>query len=240
MSKPLLFISNLDLVINKNTLFCQISISLNCNERIGITGPSGCGKSTLLKSIINRKFPYGSKQDGFQYDASATCAYIPQSNGLLPWFSLKKNLSVFSKNSELTEQVIKRCRLENVLSSFPSQLSGGEYQRATLACGLISSPSLYIADEPLTELDLTNKWKMLSFWSDQIKETKASLLLVSHDPDTLLYLCDKVIVVSDKPSSVIAELNFSSQHPRDINFLTSPEFNMGKVNLLNRISSREN
>ncbi len=239
MTNTIFKIKNLNLVIDNHNLLNQFSFDFLKGERVGLTGPSGCGKSTFIKSIINNSFPKKSTYDFFSNNSIIISSYIPQNNGLLPWFSLKKNLSIFSKDTSFTENVVEHFSLKNSLYNFPHQLSGGEYQRATLANALINKPDLYIADEPLTELDITNKWKLLSFWSKHILNTNASLLLVSHDIETLSYLCDRIIVLSDKPSIIIKEIVIYSQHPRNLDFLVSTEFIDAKKELLKIISKEK-
>jgi sulfonate transport system ATP-binding protein len=235
MQKPVLNISSLNLVIEEKQLLTNFCLQINKSERVAITGPSGCGKSTFLKSIITGKFPKGSSMESFEKSSKEKYAYTPQKEGLSPWFSLKKNISIFNRDSQLAEKIIDKFGLKTVQNNFPNQLSGGEYQRSTIALALISKPNFLIADEPLTELDLFNKWTMLDFVSNYIAENQATLLLASHDPDTLLYLSDRIIILSDRPSKIETEIKLSAKHPRSIDYLTSDEFNEAKKILLDKI-----
>lgn len=235
MPDVIIEIEQLNLKINSIELLKDFSFQLHKGQRIGITGPSGCGKSTLIKSLIKNTFPVGTTFLTFRKKGSSIYSYIPQSNGLLPWFSLKRNLRIFTKDNTLYTQVIQQFKLSNSLNNFPHQLSGGEYQRALLAAAIINCPDVYLVDEPLTELDITNKWDLLSFWSNQIRNAEATLLLVSHDIETLIYLCDKVIVLSDKPSRVIKEFAVTEPHPRQLDFLVSDTFTNSKKHLLKTI-----
>lgn len=239
MEQTILNIENLNLSIENNILLNDFNLSITKGQRIGITGPSGCGKSTLIKSIINNGFPKGSNVKTFEKLDSLKSSYIPQNSGLLPWFSLQKNIDIFSNSTNITNEIIKSFNLKNSLSNFPHQLSGGEYQRATLLTAIVNNPNLFIADEPLTELDISNKWKLLSFWSKVIKMNNSSLLLVSHEIETLLYLCDRVIVLSDKPTKTTKEIEINIGHPRTIHFLTSDIFTAIKKELLEVLNQSE-
>lgn len=239
MAEKIFEVDNLNMVIKENNLLNAFSLKINKSERVGITGPSGCGKSTLIKSIISKKFPQGSTFKNVFYDYLINSSYIPQSHGLLPWYSLKKNLSIFSNDNAFTNKVVSMFNLQDILNNFPHQLSGGEYQRSMLANSLISNPDIYYADEPLTELDILNKWKLFLFWSEHIYNSQASLLLISHDIETLLYLCDRVIVLSDKPSFIIKELNINISHPRTIDFLVSDTFYQKKRELVYCINNEK-
>ena len=236
-TSPILKISSLNLNIETNKLLNNFSLEINKGERVAITGPSGCGKSTLLKSIIANKFPQGSLFKTFEKSISNKVAFVPQNNGLLPWFSLNKIFSIFSRDKFLENDIVEKFGMQNLLNSFPNQLSGGEYQRSLLATALVSKPNFLLADEPITELDLSNKWRLLEYLSKYLSQNQAALLLVSHDPDTLLYLSDKIIVLSDKPSNIITEIKLTSVHPRNIDYLTSVEFNNAKKILLEKVQS---
>lgn len=235
MESNLIEIRKLNLQLEKVLLMNEFNFILNKNERIGITGPSGCGKSTFIKSLIKNKFPSGSKIDTYIKVNPLKSSYIPQNSGLLPWFSLKENIFIFSKDEKKIDIITETFNLKNSLHNFPSQLSGGEYQRATLLTAIINNPTLFIADEPLTELDLSNKWHLLHYWSNFMKQKHSSLILVSHDIETLLYLCDKIIVLSDKPSKVISEIEIKEKHPRTKDFITSATFMEKKKILLENL-----
>ncbi len=238
MNDNLIHIEDLNLQINQIKLTEGLNISLNKRFRLGITGPSGCGKSTLIKSLIRNEFPEKSRVSKFQFNQKVKCAYVPQKNGLLSWFSLRKHFEVFSKTNELIQLVSSEFNLVNSLDNFPHQLSGGEYQRATLANAIMSEPELYLADEPLTELDIVSKLKLLVYWSEVMSNTSASLLIISHDIETLAYLCDRVIVLTDKPSVIKKDLTLNAPHPRTKEFLISQEFNDAKKELLEIIKTK--
>lgn len=235
-TKYLIEINQLNLYIEKIQLTSNISLAIRKGRRIGITGPSGCGKSSLLKAIISKEFSTETIFNKFEVAPENLLSYMPQSNGLLPWFSLKKNFEIFSKGSHNYEEIVRAFNLSSVLDSFSYHLSGGEYQRAILAAAIINKPDIFLADEPLTEIDISRKWKLLYFWSKKIKEFDASLLLVSHDLETLLYLCDKVLVLSDKPSQIKKEIIINAEHPRELNFLFSQKFLEAKSEMLNLIN----
>lgn len=216
MTSPLLQLLKLNLVSpTGQTLLSSFDITLPVNYRIGITGASGCGKTTLLKSILNRSFDYGSEHKEFQL-TDKHIGYIPQSSGLLPWFSLEKNFSLVFKKAvkpSYYDSMLSAFDLQSCLKKYPTDLSGGEYQRSLLALSIALNPPLYLADEPLTEVDLKRKWIILDYWSSILNENKASLLLVSHDINTLSYLCDQVIILKGSP----AQCETSVEIPRNIN-----------------------
>jgi len=227
-------IENLNLLISNQLLLTNFNLSLNIGERIGLTGPSGCGKSTLLKSIISGKFPTSSSFNAFSKSEIKKIGYVPQTNGLLPWFSIKKQLSIFSQKPNHINEVATNLKINLCMNNFPDEISGGEAQRSLLCCSILSNPDLYIADEPLTEVDLELKWRILKYWSKIIFESKSSLLIVSHDLDTLTYMCDKIIVLSEKPSKIIKILEINNNHPRDFKEILNSS---ARIEILNKIIS---
>ena len=146
MSNVAIEIEKLNLKIKGNELLSDFSIKILKGERVGITGPSGCGKSTLIKAIIKNSFPDNSKTEKFHKAKNSIYSYVPQTNGLLPLFSLKRNLDIFKKDTSLYEETIDKFKIRNSLKNFPHQLSGGEYQRSILASAIINQPDIFLAD----------------------------------------------------------------------------------------------
>ena len=213
-------INNLHLAIGGSILFEDFSLSIAGSQRIGITGPSGCGKTTLLRSIVNGHPPEGSSFEVFDVGQEAI-GYAPQVGGLFPWFDVQRNLQFFfdkrhsphSVNPTI-EDMTRDFGLGKCVHNFPSQLSGGEYQRSILACATITTPSVFIIDEPLTGVDYRMKWQVLEAVSAQIHRRRATMVLVSHDVEILSYLCDRVITLSGKPARRAEEFVFPGGHPR--------------------------
>lgn len=197
--KCLIDIQKLDLAINSLELLKNFSLKLQKGEKIGLTGPSGCGKTTLLNSIIENKTPESSSFEKFEINNQFNINYNPQKNGLLPWYDVRKNLQILTKrNASLSSNILKNFNINSKLNSYPNELSGGEYQRVSLAISLLSNPDLLIIDEPLTGVDIKLKYKILQELYLYLNTEYKSLLLVSHEIDILLFLCDKIIFVSKK------------------------------------------
>jgi NitT/TauT family transport system ATP-binding protein len=219
--KPLILIHELQLFIDSKQLFSSFNLSLKPTERVGITGPSGCGKTTLIRGIIQGQLPVRSNYKIFNVPKTGI-SYVPQTGGLIPWFTLKRNLIFFfSKTNDkfldknLIEDIVKGYGLDNCLETFPANLSGGEYQRAVLACATVTQPKIFLIDEPLTEVDTRMKWIALETLTKAVTKNSAALLLVSHDIEILTYLCDKVIMLGNEPVLIIQKHILPGRHPRD-------------------------
>lgn len=217
-----LVIDSLSLRLENRHLIEGFSLRLCPGTRIGITGPSGCGKTTLLRSIVGRQITSPSTVTRFELSVDRV-GYVPQQGGLLPWFSLRRNLIVFSQyvtgdKDAWCDKVLQWMELEGAAETSSQRLSGGELQRARLACAIVSRPGLFCADEPLTEVGLQQKWRILRRWSNEMNATLTSLLLVSHDVETLFYLCDEIIVLDGQPGQPATQVDRfflrDQPHPR--------------------------
>jgi ABC-type nitrate/sulfonate/bicarbonate transport system ATPase subunit len=243
VNEGLITISKLALRLGRLDLLCGFSLGLTEKKRIGITGPSGCGKTTLFRSIIKKHPPDGSKFEEFQINfGGRRVGYVPQSGGLLPWYSVHRNLRYFAAHKGQVEEVDAyiaevgaALELTERMSHFPDQLSGGERQRALLACGMATEPVLFLADEPLTEVDLEKKWRLIQHWSNWMIQHGSSLLLISHDIDVLLYLCDEIIVLEGRPARPAYRFDLDIPHPRDRSALIGDEANQIRKALTGRM-----
>lgn len=236
---PLLDIQNLRLVLNGRVLCEGLGITVHENERVGLTGPSGCGKTTLLRSISEKGPPPGSTSDRFSR-TEHSISYVPQDGGLCPWFDMQRNIDIVRPPSAdvkawnaRVKSVTRSLDIEDVKHQFPHRLSGGEKQRWRLARALAVMPSLLVIDEPLTEVPLELRWRILQQWSADMAARRAGLLLVSHDIDVLVYMCDRIVVLNGKPATAHAEETITAPHPRPVRtFLTTEPANRMRGRLI--------
>lgn len=199
MCSTFLKIDNFSLSIDEKILFDQLSIEIASGDRVGITGPSGMGKTSLIKAIINAYTSNQSSEGSISFPTKINIGYCPQSGGLLPWFTVEKNIRVLARPESLNEQtsLINEFQIEHILDKYPTQISGGERQRVSLLISLLRSPNILILDEPLTGVNLKLKYKILQHIDLFISEDK-SLLLISHDLDILTLLSHRVLIMNDR------------------------------------------
>ena len=210
----------------------DINFDVKQGELVCILGPSGCGKTTILR-IIAGLVPhyYGSvllegEDIRINRDSLHNTAIVFQEPRLLPWRTVWQNirLSLELRNKkmeaddeQLVEHALALVGLSEFAKSFPHQLSGGMKQRVALARALVTQPQMLFMDEPLTGLDLRNREELqdeiLRIWN----EKKVSLLLVTHDPAEAIYMADRIIVLSGRPSSIrdIIPVSIPRPRPRD-------------------------
>lgn len=194
-----------------------LTFGVQQGRRVGVTGPSGCGKTTLVRSIAAGAFPDGARYRTFSVSTDRI-GYVPQRSGLFPWLTLGRNLEFFAARAgrpRIDEsKLLEVFGLDGRRNHFPAEMSGGEAQRAILACGLAAAPELMLIDEPLTGVDSSTKWRILSWLSTHVLECGMTLLVVSHDLDVLSFLTDTVMVFAKGQDRSLIEISDSTPHPR--------------------------
>lgn len=207
-------------------VFEDLSFEVRENEFLVILGPSGCGKTTLLKSISGIVEPdYGSiyKKGKQITDPTSDIAMVFQDYALLPWKTVVENVTLPLEVQNRFDEHTRRERalewlgkvgLSDVVESYPNELSGGMKQRVGLARALTADPEILLLDEPFASLDYQTKTKLqtklLELWS----EGRKSILYITHDIHEALYLADRILVLSEKPASIIDELSVDFERPR--------------------------
>lgn len=178
-----------------------VSLEMNAGDFIAIMGPSGCGKSTLLQLCGAMDLPDGGslQLDGRDVrtldDTSLTklrrerIGFVFQFFNLLPTLSVLENIAMPLLLSRVSEKVAfekarslaSRVGIEHRLDHMPSQISGGEAQRAALARAVIHEPALLIADEPTGSLDSTNGQLVLDLFRQLNQDLGIAILMATHD-----------------------------------------------------------
>jgi NitT/TauT family transport system ATP-binding protein len=202
----------------------NVSISVKPAEFVALLGPSGCGKSTLLRLAAGLEQPSQGllSEDGTPItNPDPDRILVFQDATLFPWLTVRKNIAsgldargVLKERQHRVDELLKLVKLEAFADAYPHQLSGGMAQRVAIARALVNDPKLLLLDEPFGKLDsltrLTMQKELLQLW----KQTGFTALLVTHDVEEALLLADRVIVFSDRPARIVAEVNVTKSHPR--------------------------
>jgi ABC-type nitrate/sulfonate/bicarbonate transport system ATPase subunit len=223
----------------------RLDLRIAGGEVVGVVGPSGCGKSTLLELIAGLLEPSaGELRVGGRTEAGqrlARCAYMPQRDLLLPWLAAIDNAALAPRNrgasrAEARAQaapLFERFGLEGFERARPGELSGGMRQRVAFLRTLLAGKPVMLLDEPFASLDAISRGEMQQWLAGAIAAAGHTVLLVSHDVEEALYLCDRVLVLSARPGRPVAELD--SPAPRSLprtEAVTSPEFGAARERAL--------
>jgi NitT/TauT family transport system ATP-binding protein len=184
-------------------------------EVVGIVGPSGSGKSTLLELVAGLQKPRsGSIEVGDASDAAkrlANCALMPQGDLLLPWASAIDNATLALRNRgasrrtarEEAHPLFERFGLAGFEGSRPRELSGGMRQRIAFLRTLLARKPVHLLDEPFASLDALTRADMQEWLAEALRSNPDTVLLVTHDVEEALYLCDRVLILSKRPGRLV-------------------------------------
>ncbi|MFL5833519.1 MAG: ABC transporter ATP-binding protein [Solirubrobacterales bacterium] len=215
----------------------SLTLAGEAHEVIGLVGPSGCGKSTLLELICGLQEPTEGTVaiEGGSVAAARLerCALMPQRDLLLPWYSAIDNAALALRNQGMKRAearaaaaaLFDRFGLAGFEAARPAELSGGMRQRVAFLRTLIAGKPVLALDEPFASLDAITRAEMQEWLAAALRADPRTAVLVTHDVEEALYLCDRVAVMSARPGQIVAELR--APHPRAEDrdgAVTDPEF----------------
>ncbi|MDF2117458.1 ABC transporter ATP-binding protein [Roseiarcaceae bacterium H3SJ34-1] len=218
----------------------RIDFDVRPGEFISVLGPSGCGKTTLLRMIGGLERPstgdvaIGGRSiwTSGSNEAVRSLAFAFQDSRLFPWFSIEENIALpLRLRGEPKEKRLARARelcalvgLQGFEKARPRQLSGGMRQRVSLARALAIDPRLLLLDEPFGALDAMTRDQMNLELQRICKTTGATVLLITHSISEAVFLGDRVIVLSPRPSRVHSVHEVTLPRPRTIAMQETTEF----------------
>jgi len=185
----------------------NLNIKIKKKEFVVLLGPNGCGKTTILRIIAGLEEP----TKGNIMKREENIGFIFQESVLFPWRNVEKNIEfgLEVKNIKNRKKIIKKyikliglIRFENY---HPEELSGGMKQKVALARTLAVNPSLLLVDEPFSSLDALTRKKMQKEFVKIWQKTKKTIIFVTHDIEEALFLADRIILLSERPASIISE-----------------------------------
>lgn len=213
----------------------DISLEVKKGEFLGIVGFSGCGKSTFLRILSGLETCNSGtlELDGKEIKGPGLDrGMIFQESRLFPWMRVKENVlyglerkkrKELGKKAadELARKYIRLVKLEGFENAYPPQLSGGMQQRVSIARALIANPEILLLDEPFGALDAITRIDMQDEVLRIREENQTTMILVTHDIDEAVYLCDRVVVLSRQPGEIKDIVDVKLPRPRN---RTSVEF----------------
>jgi NitT/TauT family transport system ATP-binding protein len=186
----------------------DVSLSIKPGEFVALLGPSGCGKSTLLRLVAGLEAPRSGvlREDDVRIKGPRSV-----------WDNVALGLEaqgILKSQRQRVDAALDLVGLSAFRNAYPHQLSGGMAQRVALARALVNDPKILILDEPLGKLDsltrITMQAELVSLWQRKGFTT----LLVTHDAEEALFLANRVIVLSDRPARVKADILVDRPYPR--------------------------
>ena len=206
-----------------------ISLSVAEGEFLAIVGPSGCGKSTLMNMLAGFERPdAGSVRiDGRTVTApSPKGIVISQQGSVFPWLTVQQNLMFGLNGTEHAETAQERAALadhyaamvglKGFENAFPHELSGGMLKRVELARAFIVKPEILYLDEPFSALDALMNLRMRNELLRILAEERHTVLLITHDVEEAIYMADRIVVLSPRPTTIQKTFTVDLPHPRRI------------------------
>lgn len=205
----------------ETTAVSNLNFTVEDGQFVSVIGPSGCGKTTILSLAAGLLSPSaGTVERG-----NGEFGYMLQRDALFPWRTVEGNiflpLEVKKRNTpEMRQKAValaEKYGLKDFLKKTPSQLSGGMRQRVALIRTLSAEPEILLLDEPFSALDYQTRLEVCDDVQHIIKSEKKTALLVTHDISEAIALSDKVVVLSARPATVVAEhiIDFGGNNPKN-------------------------
>jgi NitT/TauT family transport system ATP-binding protein/sulfonate transport system ATP-binding protein len=205
----------------------RVSLDIAEGEMLALVGPSGCGKSTLLRLIAGLDTASeGELLVGAEpiTGPSAERGLMFQDHSLFPWLTVRRNIEaglvargVLRHRRHEVDEFMRLTGLTAFAGAYPHQLSGGMAQRAALARALVNHPQVLLLDEPLGALDQFTRMRMqdeiLRLWEAR----GTTMVLVTHDVDEAIYMCDRIAILSPRPGRVERVIDVRLDRPRHRN-----------------------
>jgi NitT/TauT family transport system ATP-binding protein len=206
-----------------------VDLSLREGEMVALLGRSGSGKSTLLRIVAGLLTPTAGEvlwRDRPVHGPTEGVAMVFQSFALFPWLTVQENVELGleargvsrAERESRAEAAIDLIGLGGFESAYPKELSGGMRQRVGLARALVVHPDLLLMDEPFSALDVltaeTLRTDLIDLWSEGKLPVK-SVLMVTHNIEEAVLMCDRILVFASNPGRVANELRVTFPHPRN-------------------------
>ena len=210
-----------------------VTLDVASGEFVCIVGPSGCGKSTLLRLVANLLKPSEGVIEIVGAEAGRrTTAVVFQDYSIFPWRTVEANIRIGldiagvkrREAKQRAAELVDRLGLSGFEHMYPATLSGGMRQRVSIARALAVEPDILLMDEPFAALDaqlrLILQEELLALW----QEHRRTVVFVTHSLEEAILLGDRVLVMSARPGTILADLRVPIPRPRTAEVRQTPEF----------------
>lgn len=225
-------VENLTKYFGKLHVLDNISFNVKKGEFICVVGPTGCGKTTFLNLLTRIYQPTMGDLyiDGESADPKKhNIAFVFQEPSAIPWMTVEKNLRFGleikklpkTEIKERVEKMIKLVGLQQFRDLYPHQLSVSSEQRIIIGRAFAMNPDLLLMDEPYGQMDV----KLRFYLEDEVirlwQELGATVVFITHNIEEAVYVAQKILIMSNKPTTIKEEVLVDLSHPRDV---TDPKF----------------
>jgi ABC-type nitrate/sulfonate/bicarbonate transport system ATPase subunit len=204
----------------------RLNFTVRDGEFVCIVGPTGCGKTTLCNLITTILEPTSGtiEIDGERADPKKhNISFVFQEPSALPWRTIRDNikfgLEIKGNNGQeigqRLDKIINLVRLNGFEDYYPHQISAGMIQRVAIARAFVTQPDLLLMDEPFGQLDIKTRFRMMDEVLRLWRETKATIIYVTHNLEEAVYLGESILVLTQKPTVIKEIINVRLKHPRD-------------------------
>lgn len=217
-------LDNITVKYGERTILDNFSLDIKDGEILGIVGPSGCGKTTILRALCGFVKPDTGDvyiNDELVYSKTKRVNIAPERRGIgvvfqdyavWPHMSVWKNVMYPLKKHKVPKEeaekkakfALEQVHLTGYENHMPAQLSGGQQQRVAIARALVSSDSIIVLDEPITNLDAKLREEMILEIRNIQRRIGTTIIYITHDQEAVLELCDRICIM--KPDGSIAQV----------------------------------
>mgnify|MGYP001765572811 CR=1 FL=1 len=250
MTKKMIEITSLDASYANRQILYNISLDINAGEILALVGPNGAGKTTLIRTLTG-VLPYTRgriKIDGTDFGTlnhnkrSRYIAVVPQARDLPPFFTVYQTVLIGrtpylnwlgqpgEKDHQIVKNALKLTQIDDLAGRLVGDLSGGEQQRVLLARALAQDASIWLMDEPTTNLDFHHQSHFIDVVKRLIEEKQLAVLMVVHDLNLVGCYANRVAIMHQgrvftcgKPKEVLTEDNLSYVFNVPVQIITHPE-----------------
>ena len=214
------------------TVLDDISFNVAQGELVAIVGPTGCGKTTFL-NMLSKLMPATEGSiliDGEEANPrNHNISYVFQEPTCLPWRTVRENVALgmeikgvaTKERMQRSDEIMELVGLSSCANLYPNQVSASMIQRIAVSRAFAVCPDLLLMDEPYGQLDVQLRYyledELVNLW----RTLKSTILFVTHNIEEAVYVADRILVLSNKPTTIKSEILVDLERPRK---LTSPEF----------------
>lgn len=220
-------VRNLTKSFGNLTVLDNISFDIHKGEFVCIVGPTGCGKTTFLNLLVKLLEPTSGNIfiDGEEADPRKhNLSFVFQEQSAFPWLTVEQNIRFGQETKKrpkqeidnVTEYILDMLGLKESRNKYPHELSTSTEQRIVIGRSFAMKPDLLLMDEPYGQMDL----KLRYYLEDEViklqQATKSTVIFITHNIEEAVYLADRCLILSQKPTTIKETVEINMPHPRDV------------------------